>query len=263
MKDLGEMHMIRMIVLDLDGTLLNSKGEISEENTKVLKQISKKCAIVLASARGFYRIKEYYLKLGLSKGDNFAIAYNGGVIVDKDLNYCFEMFIENNPVEKIVDYLLCESFGRIVLYTEHNSIELSKLDDIKGFIECNKIFKVVFLAEEDLIRECREDLSESKFKDYFEITSSELTRIEFVPKGITKVNAIARIAQYLNINQSEVVAIGDGENDIEMIKYAGYGVAMGNATEIVKKNANIITDTNDNDGVAKVLVKLKEQKLID
>lgn len=77
--------------------------------------------------------------------------------------------------------------------------------------------------------------------------------LDVMNKGVTKGNAIKNLAQSLGVKQEEIIAIGDNENDISMIKYAGLGVAMGNAEEKVKEVSNFITDTNDNHGVAKVI----------
>ena len=90
-----------------------------------------------------------------------------------------------------------------------------------------------------------------------EIKSSELNRIEFVNKGMTKLKAIKLILNKLKIDKENVVAIGDGENDIDMIKFAGYGIAMSNSPEIVKENADIVTKySNNEDGVYYVINEL-------
>ena len=89
----------------------------------------------------------------------------------------------------------------------------------------------------------------------YEITSSVPEYIEFVKKGITKSKALDFICQKCNIHKSEVIAIGDADNDLEMINFAGLGVAMGNATNSLKEKADYITSSNNDDGVAKVIEK--------
>ncbi|MFU0825856.1 MAG: hypothetical protein ACFWTK_12930 [Clostridium sp.] len=74
-------------------------------------------------------------------------------------------------------------------------------------------------------------------------------------KGISKGNAVKILAEFYGLKREEVICIGDGENDLSMIKYAGLGIAMGNAPDYVKKEADYITETNDEDGVAKAIEK--------
>ena len=87
------------------------------------------------------------------------------------------------------------------------------------------------------------------------MSSSIPDYIEFVPKGITKNKALENLCKKLNICKNEVIAIGDAENDIQMLKFAGMGIAMGNADEKTKSISDYITDSNNNDGVAKALEK--------
>ena len=95
--------------------------------------------------------------------------------------------------------------------------------------------------------------------DNFSTSSAEISTsagyIEFVKKGIKKSEAIQSIMKTYQIKQEEVMAMGDGENDIEMLKFAGWGVAMKNAREDVKKVANVVTTSNNEDGVAKAIEK--------
>ena len=102
------------------------------------------------------------------------------------------------------------------------------------------------------IIEARKNIPKEIIKKY-EVTSSVPEYIEFVKKGIKKSVAIKFIMDKFKIKQEEVIAIGDGENDIEMLKFAGLGVAMDNANNYVKENADYITTSNNDDGVGKVI----------
>ncbi|OXX82860.1 hypothetical protein AVM15_15740 [Paraclostridium benzoelyticum] len=89
-----------------------------------------------------------------------------------------------------------------------------------------------------------------------ELTKSFFDNIEIMKKGVNKGSAVESLGKYLDIDKSEIITFGDNHNDLSMIKYAGMGVAMGNAEDIVKKNANFITCKNTEDGVAKALSEI-------
>ena len=115
------------------------------------------------------------------------------------------------------------------------------------------IYKFIFIDEDrDKLLEFRE-----KLKDIgdINISSSWYNNIEVMSDGVSKGNALKHLCKKLNIDKSEVVAIGDNENDISMFEMAGLSVAMENGDEIIRKYANIITDTNDENGVANAIEK--------
>ncbi len=117
----------------------------------------------------------------------------------------------------------------------------------------NTIYKIVGIATPNEIEQIRKNLPKC-ILDNLEITSSELNRIEFVNKGMTKLKAIDLLLNRLNIDKDNTVAIGDGENDIDMIKYVGCGIAMLNSPQIVKENADIVTKfSNNEDGIYYVI----------
>ena len=93
-----------------------------------------------------------------------------------------------------------------------------------------------------------------KYED-LEVVSSSPNNFEVMNKGTSKGRAVKVLADILNINREEIMCLGDSENDLSMIEFAGLGVAMGNAEEFLKEKADYITDTNENDGVAKAIEK--------
>src|SRR3712207_9057504 len=88
------------------------------------------------------------------------------------------------------------------------------------------------------------------------VVSSLGDNFEIMNKGVSKGRGVQELAEFYGLTKDEVICIGDGENDLSMIEYAGLGIAMGNAPNFIKEKANYITDTNDNDGVAKAIEKL-------
>ena len=247
--------MEKIVVLDLDGTLLNSNKEISEFTCGVIKKIKDNNKIVLASARGFTRIKPYLEELELLSSDNCTIAFNGSLVLTNE-----EKIIIDNEIDLDSKYYLddfIKSYKNIdwFYYTYDGRVNYKDILDINTFIVNNKIYKVVCCASNDIINEIRNNISDH-IRELFEISSSEEKRIEFVKKGSNKVKSIQILLEKLNKNRDDLIAIGDGENDIDMIKYAKIGIAMDNAPDSVKKIANIVTVSNDLDGVGKILEKI-------
>lgn len=142
-----------------------------------------------------------------------------------------------------------------MIYTKNELFKRSKIEDINKFIRDNDTFKLIGTSTEEKIDEIRKELS--VMNDKLEITTSMSGRLVIVNKGSTKATAVEKIMARLNIGRENIIAIGDGENDIEMIKNAGYGVAMLNAPEAVKKTARMITKyTNNEDGVGKIIEEI-------
>lgn len=114
------------------------------------------------------------------------------------------------------------------------------------------ITKILWYDEPERIDEILGELSEDMFSEVT-LCKSQPVFLELFNKNVSKAEAIKKIGEYYGIKQEETIAIGDEINDLSMIEYAGLGVAMGNAKEEVKKIANYITDSNDEDGVRKVI----------
>lgn len=251
--------MYKLVLLDLDGTLLTSDKIISEFNCSVIHDIKDKAKVILVSARSFNRIKPYLEQLHLCDSDNYTIAFNGGIVSDNLENRILDNKIKKGSLFQLYDFLRYYTDYTCSFYTYEQCVSTKEIENIKDFISKYDIYKVVCLNDEDSIQKLRLSIPNEIF-NLFEITCSESTRIEFVEKGNTKENAIEKLLRLLSIDKKDVIAIGDGENDIGMLEYVGCGVAMGNANDEVKSHAKLITDTNDNDGVGKILIQLIVEK---
>ena len=187
-------------------------------------------------------------KLDLLNGNCYTICFNGSLIVNNKESEIFSLCIDKSVIIKIDDFIL-ENKIDWTYYLYDNRLLRKDFGNIKGFVNKNKIYKIVGISTPDVIDKIRYNLPKC-ILDNLEITSSELNRIEFVNKGMTKVKAIELLLNKLDIDKENVVAIGDGDNDIDMIKYVGCGIAMLNSPEIVKENADIVTkNSNNEDGV--------------
>lgn len=247
------MNNIKAIILDLDGTLLDDNKKISDKTIEFLKQIKEDIKIIPASARQFCTIKPYLEKLDLLDDNNYTICFNGSLIVNNKEKELFSSYIDKNVVVKIDDFILDNNIDW-TYYLYDSRLLRNDISNIDEFV--NKIYKIVGISTPEVIDKIRNNLPKC-ILDNLEITSSELNRIEFVNKGMTKVKAIELLLNKLDIDKENVVAIGDGDNDIDMIKYVGCGIAMLNSPEIVKENADIVTKrSNNEDGVYYVINEL-------
>lgn len=249
------MNSIKAIILDLDGTLLDDNKKISDKTIEFLKQIKKDIKIIPASARQFCTIKPYLEQLDLLNENNYTICFNGSLIVNNKEYELFSSYIDKNVILEIDEFILDNNINW-TYYLYDNRLLRKDINNIKEFVNENKIYKIVGVSTPDVIIKIRSNLPKSVL-DNLEITSSELNRIEFVSRGMTKVKAIELLLNKLHIDKEDVVAIGDGENDIEMIKFVGCGIAMLNSPQAVKENADKVTKySNNEDGVYNVIREL-------
>ena len=270
----------KLVCIDIDGTLLNSRKMVTKKTKKVLKEAyDKGVHIVITTGRIFNNAAYYSDLLGVK---SVVIAANGGIIREKDedkIIYIKEL--EKGKCEKILE--LAEKYNvgahfhtpdkvftnnywqNIITYAamsfrkpENRKV---KTNVIKTKDEWDKVFKehskdivkcIIIEFNKKKKAKFREELSKISG---LEIASSGFYNIEINKEGTSKGEAVKYLADYYGIKREEVIAVGDNENDLSMIKYAGFGVAMGNAIEEVKKEANYVTDTNNNDGVAKLVEK--------
>ena len=248
------MNNIHAIFTDLDGTLLNDEKEIGNYTKEVIKKYKNDINIIPTSARSFNRIKPYLEELGLLDNFNYTICFNGALIVNNQGVELFSSHISKSTMQELTN--LIDKYNiEWMIYTKNELFKRSKIEDIDKFIRDNDTFKLIGTSTEEKIDEIRKELS--VMNDKLEITTSMSGRLVIVNKGSTKATAVEKIMARLNIGRENIIAIGDGENDIEMIKNAGYGVAMLNAPEAVKKTARMITKyTNNEDGVGKIIEEI-------
>ena len=266
--------MYKLIATDLDGTLVTDDKNLTDRTIEnVKKALKKNVKIMISSARAFYRLERYIDELDLRRENQYTICFNGAMIVE---NITGEVLYSKNLDKQEVNELI--SLGKqlnvpIMLYSKNahcaeeipeviqknkNSkglnLKIENFNKLDFDKEENYIYKIVFMDKPERIIEIRNNLSKEIINQY-EVTSSIPEYIEFVKKGIKKSEAIKFIMNKCKIEQEEVIAIGDGENDIEMLRFAGLGVALGNADNYVKENADYITTSNNDDGVGNVIEK--------
>ena len=265
---------IKLIAVDLDGTLLNDKQEISVKTKQALQRASKMgIKIVPCSGRPFPGIKDYLNELDLKDSTQYVVAFNGALVLNSQGKAIVEELLSYNDFiffEKIADklqanfhievrdkFITLDHFINYYLSREswltRMPIEVSELKDISEDI---KFTKAMFSGSPAEMKNIYQNLSEEVFERY-NVSTSDETLIEINSKQASKGNALKALAKKLNLKEDEVMIFGDQTNDISMFDVPGfYKVAMGNAVSEIKKRANFITKTNNEDGIAYALRRL-------
>ena len=262
---------IKLIAVDLDGTLLNDKQEISIKTKQALQKASKMgIKIVPCSGRPFPGIKDYLNELDLKDSTQYVVAFNGALvlnaqgkpIVEELLSYDDFIFFEkiadklqaNFHIEVRDKFITLDHF--INYYLSRESWLTSEVSQLKDISEDIKFTKAMFSGSPAEMKNIYRNLSEEVFERY-NVSTSDETLIEINSKQASKGNALKALAKKLNLKEDEVMIFGDQTNDISMFDVPGfYKVAMGNAVPEIKKRANFITKTNNEDGIAYALRRL-------
>jgi len=267
----------KMIVLDLDDTLLRADQTISNRNKEALMQAQQEGKkVVLASGRPTLGMVSYADELFLADYESYILSFNGGKIINchskKDF---FSQTLSVEAVQRLHDISTRENVyihtyvGDEIITAEENPYttiesELTGLPItvVDSFMDgvTEPVVKVLMVGEPEHLKKVEKKL-QAELGEEFSVMRSKPYFLEFTDKGITKGTSIEKLINEFGIKREEVIAVGDSYNDQEMIEFAGLGVAMGNAPDDIKKISDYITDTNENDGVAKVVEKflLKDQ----
>lgn len=264
--------MYKLIALDMDGTLLTSEKKISKNTKKALiKAEEKGVKVVLASGRPINGITKYLEELNLLKHDDYVLSYNGGIVQNtntkeivskavlkgQDLKLLYDISKKLNVnihAFSAKEGLITPKHSKYTQYeADINGIEI-KIKDFNEIDDNEEIIKIMMIDPPEILDPAIKKLSKHLYEKY-SIFKSSAYFLEFTNKEVDKGLGLKKLGEYLGITKEEMIAFGDAENDLSMIKYAGMGVAMGNAIDDVKKNADYITSSNDDDGIAKVIEK--------
>lgn len=262
----------KILVLDLDGTLTNAKKEITQHTRDTLIRAQEKgLKIVLASGRPTYGIVPLAEELRLGEFEGYILSYNGGQIIDWKTK---ELMYENVLDPQIYPYLYecAHRNGFTILSYKNEDIVSEDADNpyVQHEAFLNKMSSITVPSFLDVINfpvakclivgdpaplEILEQEMKTALDGKMNVFRSEPFFLELVPNGIDKARSLAVLLEELKMKPEDMIAVGDGFNDLSMIKFAGLGVAMANAQEIVKQGADYITLSNEEDGVAAVVDK--------
>lgn len=263
--------MIKLVVTDIDDTLLNSKGEISEKNREVIEKCKEQdVKVILASGRPDFGMMSIVEDLKLDSYDNYLLSYNGARIANLKTNeIIYEKFLSPERIKFLIGVALendCDILtyqnGKVLTNSDNEyarieaglvSAELVISENMKEEIN-EGAAKVIILKHPDEAQKVKEKLEKELGAEY-EVATSKPFFIEVNDKGISKGVSLDSLCQKLGLTKDNVMALGDGLNDLSMIEFAGMGVAVANANPKLKEAANFISLSNDEDGFAYAIEK--------
>ena len=258
----------KMLVLDMDDTLLNDKHKISKRNKEMLLKAQEQGVyVVLASGRPTPAMTKYAEELELARYGSFMLSYNGAIITDVAKNeVLFERCLTKEEIHSLHDFSVFNNVhiityidGKIVSETDSDYIEVEKrLTGMKhNRVSCFKTavnqsaVKCLMLEEPSHLKQvgeklklARPDMMVSLSKPFF---------LEVVPDGVDKARSLDFLANHLGIKPEEIIAVGNAGNDLSMIEYAGLGVWVDNVTPELRHHADVIVSSNNKNGVAEVV----------
>ncbi len=271
-KEQRKNRMKKVLVLDIDGTLTNSKKEITQATRQAIWELmEKEHKVILASGRPTPGMHRYEAELELEKRGGYLLSFNGARIVNCVTGeVVYQKVLPLSLVPGLYQYAkekgagLITYFGDTVIsafepdeYVELeariNGLPVRVVEQFVEFVDYD-INKCLMTAPVELAEVMERELQE-RYGDVLSVYRSEPFFIEIMPKNVDKASSLDKILPILGVSREATVCCGDGFNDISMIKYAQVGVAMGNAQPAVKEVADYITGTNDEDGLVEVMKK--------
>jgi Cof subfamily protein (haloacid dehalogenase superfamily) len=259
---------IKLVAIDLDGTLLTSQKKVSEQTVSALRCVPADLRVVIASARPPRSVRHIYHELGLQ---TWQINYNGAMIWDEPAGQVvFHRPMRGELVHRIVataremfDQILvsCEVLDRWFTDRADQSFttetgRMFKPDVISPIHEIctQEITKLMLLGPPELLSSLQTPLRE-QYGDAVTILQTDRDLLQIMDNRVGKASALKRVAQHYNVPLKQVMAIGDAPNDVGMLQLAGVAVAMDNAHERVKQVAHWIAPSNDDHGVHAAMVR--------
>lgn len=265
------MKMVKIITIDLDGTLFDSMKKISDENKRAIKLAREQgIKIVIATGRPFNGVKPVLDELNINSEDDYVICYNGAKCFNVKTK---ELIASSTITGKEVKEIFRES-KRLNTYfhafrqneeliahqkNEYTDVETRINDITETIMDIDTIkdedlfLKAMMVASDERLNSAMTIIDEYFYTKFSMVRSARIF-LEFLNKKTDKGLALVELANYLGIDMKDTMAIGDAGNDLSMIEKAGIGVCMRNGFEYVKAKANYITDNDNNEsGVAEAI----------
>ncbi len=289
--------MYKLVAIDLDGTMLNKYGIITEKTKEIISKVQEKnVEVMIASGRAITSVKRFAKEI---KSKKYFISGNGAITYDVENNkilyenilkkqkalqiikICeensiyYNIYTENGIIAKNLNYNTLYYYKDNLTKPDENRTHINLVEDIYNYIDekDEKILKIMICDEHKsvfnaIVRRLKEiseievlevsHMSRKIIKQGTEEIALEYFYTEVSAKDVDKWNALEEVIKLMNISKEEVITIGDNANDVKMIKNAGLGIAMGESAPYVKKCADKITLNNDEDGVAVALKEIFE-----
>lgn len=264
----------KLIALDMDDTLLTSEKVISAKNQEIIKKaLAKGIKIVLCSGRTHNAVVDYAKTLGITGPDQYMITNGGAIIENMEGKIVYQQTLDNAAYREIVKYFEDNDFhynmvdNRGKTYTgnhdwidkytitqafeNQNGLYIRRPDQMPDDFE---VVKAIINGEPEYLDKITPMVNQRFDKEYFVVRTGE-GFLEIFPKHVNKGVAVQHLADYLKLDLSQVMAMGDRDNDLPMLKIAGKGVAMGNAVDDLKAVSDYVTADNNHDGVGLAIEK--------
>ena len=259
-----------IIALDVDGTLTNSEKKITPRTRRALIEAQRQGKkVIVASGRHQFGLKDIAAELELDRFGGYIMAFNGGRVIDAATGEVLSAkYFPHEYIKPVYD-AVSDANLTVITYEGDSIIMNEKVNDY-SFVEAKilgmdykqvsnftdyvtfDINKMLIVGEPAVINEY-EQLLNSTFKGYIDVFKSCPFFLEVMPFGVNKGACMPSVLQKLGLSREQLIACGDSYNDMTMIAYAALGVCMENGAEDVKKISDLVTSSNDEDGVAKVV----------
>lgn len=272
----GGIPMKKIIALDIDGTLYNRDKKITPATKEALLQAQENgCILVLASGRPTAGLKPIADELNMDQYHGLLLAYNGGVVTDYTTGRVIYSntipnllarrllrHLEASPVNPIVDdgttiYTTDPQSFQVPYESSSNHLNIRQVANVHDAITFDPA-KILIAANKDTLAIETAYIKEP-FQDELSFVLSAPFYLEATPFGVNKADSMEKACAELGIPAKDVIAFGDAQNDIPMLSFAGTAVAMGNACDALKEIADLVTASNDEDGIAKALPQLLQE----
>ena len=273
---------IKVIIMDIDGTLVNDEKVITPLTKEtLLKAQDKGVRLVLASGRPTSGLLKLAEELDMENHHGLFVCFNGSKVVDcQSHETLYNNAISVEDSKAILEHLknfkarpmfdkdeymyVNDVFDNTITYkgkpfnvmqyeSRGNNYILCEKRDLAAFVDF-EINKILTFGDPDYLQAHYKEMMEP-FKDRLNCMFTSDFYFEFTAKGVDKAKALDSVLIPMGYKKEEMMAFGDAQNDKSMVEYVGLGVAMGNASDELKAVANEITDTNNNDGIAKAIMK--------
>ena len=263
-----------LLVLDVDGTLHNSHREISDATKNALIEAQKRGkTIAIASGRSIAGIRQTASAISLEEYSGYVIAYNGTTVINCKTGEC--IYNQTLPADLIAPvYEEAAKLQVAIMAYRDSAKEIIVAGGVTDYVAADAaascvtireteqfvkelsfpINKIFVSGEPDKMKEV-ERILQRKFGSVLNVFRSDPYYVELLPKYTDKGVAVDKLVKYMDITKERVMCVGDSNNDLPMLRYAGMGVAMGNASDRIKEQADYVTDSNDDDGIVKVIEK--------
>ncbi|MEI3606433.1 Cof-type HAD-IIB family hydrolase [Pseudogracilibacillus sp. SE30717A] len=241
------MKKIKLIALDMDGTLLNDDGVVSPYTHDIIQQaLAQGTEVVLSTGRPLPMCSTFAEELKLP---SYIITSNGAEIWTVNHELIDRHPLEVEQIKRLWQLGYERNLHMWIVATDQVFVNRQRPENFEDHVWLK-------LGYGNLTEKVKRDLlSDLEHIEEIEITNSSLTNLEVNRAGVNKANAINFICKRLNISMEEVMAIGDSLNDLKMIEQAGIGVAVKNAQQLIIESADYVTETNNDNGVAKAIEK--------